>query len=173
MYLIFTGNGKGKTTASLGHALRALGGGKKVLMVEFIKGPWKSGEDESVKVFGPKFKLVKTGMGFVGILGDKLPWVEHQKAALAGIELAAKQLATKKWDVLILDEIHVAIALKLVPESDLDKLVVQAKELGVDIIATGREASARQIDQADLVTEMREVKHPYGTGTPAAKGIEY
>lgn len=173
MYLIFTGNGKGKTTASLGQALRALGGGKRVLMVEFIKGPWKSGEDESIKVFKTKFKLIKTGKGFVGILGDKLPWVEHQKAALVGIETAKKQLATKKWGVLILDEIHVAIALKLVPESDLDMLVAQAKELGVDIIATGREASARQIAQADLVTEMREIKHPYSSGAPAAKGIEY
>ncbi len=173
MYLIFTGNGKGKTTASLGHALRALGNGKRVLMVEFIKGPWKSGEDESVKVFGAKFKLVKTGKGFVGILGDKLPWIEHQKAALAGVATAAKQLATKKWDVLILDEIHVAIALKLVPESDLDRLVELSKELGMDVIATGREASARQVEKADLVTEMREIKHPYSSGASAAKGIEY
>ncbi|MDO8601628.1 MAG: cob(I)yrinic acid a,c-diamide adenosyltransferase [bacterium] len=173
MYLIFTGNGKGKTTSALGYAMRAVGGGKKVLMVQFIKGPWKSGEDESVKIFGEKFKIVKMGKGFVGILGDKLPWLEHQKAALEGVAYAHKQLISKKWDVLILDEIHVAIALKLLSQSHLNKLVSEAKKLNMDIIATGRDAAAEQIEQADLVTEMREIKHPYATGSEAVKGIEY
>lgn len=173
MYLIFTGNGKGKTTAALGHAMRAIGNGKKVLMVQFIKGPWKSGEDESMKIFGAKFKIVKTGKGFVGILGDKLPWREHQTAALEGVEYAMKQLKTKKWGVLILDEIHVAIALKLLTQAHLNELVMAAKELDIDVIATGREAAEDQITLADLVTEMREVKHPYAAGAPAKKGVEY
>ncbi len=173
MYLIFTGNGKGKTTASLGHALRAIGCGKKVLMVQFIKGPWKSGEDESAKLLGSKLKIVKTGKGFVGILGDKLPWTEHQQAALKGVEYAMKELQSRKWGVLILDEIHVAIALKLLAQSHLNALVAKAKELDVDIIATGREAAEDQIAQADLVTEMREIKHPYAIGSEAKKGIEY
>lgn len=173
MYLIFTGNGKGKTTAAIGQGVRALGNGKKVLMVQFIKGPWKSGEDEAVKVFKDDFLIHKTGLGFVGILGDKLPWVEHQKAALAGVSYAQKQLKTKKWGLLILDEVHVAIALKLIPESALSNLVDQAKDLGVDVVATGREATQAQIERADLVTEMGEVKHPYQVGTKAAAGVEY
>jgi cob(I)alamin adenosyltransferase len=173
MYLIFTGSGKGKTTAALGHAMRAIGNGKKVLMVQFIKGPWKSGEDESVKAFGAQFKIVKTGKGFVGILGDKLPWMEHQKAALEGAEYAMQQLKTGKWGVLILDEIHVAIALKLLAQSHLNELVMAAKESGMDIIATGREAAEDQIALADLVTEMREIKHPYAAGIEAKKGVEY
>lgn len=173
MYFIFTGNGKGKTTAAIGQGVRALGNGKKVLMIQFIKGPWKSGEDSAVKAFGDEFLIHKTGLGFVGILGDKLPWVEHQKAALAGVDYAREQLASKKWGVLILDEVHVAIALKLIPESALDELVQMARTLGIDLIATGREAAQSQIERADLVTEMGEVKHPYQVGVEAAAGIEY
>ncbi len=173
MYIIFTGNGKGKTTAALGHALRALGNSKRVLMIQFIKGPWKSGEDESAKDLSPQFKIVKTGKGFVGILNDTLPWREHQKAALKGVEFAAEQIASGKWDTIILDEIHVAIALKLIPQSSLDTLVTKARKQGMDIIATGREAAAEQIEHADLVTEMREVKHPYQTGQEAVQGVEF
>ena len=173
MYIIFTGNGKGKTTAALGQGLRALGTGKSVLMVQFIKGPWKSGEDTSVKKLAPKFKIVKMGKGFVGILNDVLPWLEHQKAAQEGVQFAMEQIKEKKWDMVILDEIHVAISLKLICQADLDKLVNEATALGIDIVATGREATPEQIAKADLVTEMQEMKHPYYAGQKAAKGIEF
>lgn len=173
MYIIFTGNGKGKTTAALGYALRALGTGRRVLMVEFIKGPWMSGEDTSVKAFKSKFKLVKTGKGFVGILNDKLPWIEHQRAAQKGVELAAKEIASGRWEVVILDEIHVAIALKLVAQADLIKLVEAAHSRKIDIVATGREAAPEQIALADMVTEMREIKHPFQSGVAARAGVEF
>ena len=81
MLYIFTGNGKGKTTAALGAALRAVGDGKKVLMIQFIKGPWPSGEDESHKKLLPDFELRKRGKGFVGILNDTLPREEHELSA--------------------------------------------------------------------------------------------
>src|SRR3989338_3269163 len=114
MLIIFTGNGKGKTTASLGQALRAVGEGKKVLMVQFIKGPWKSGEDESYKKLEPDFKLVKMGKGFVGILGDTLPREEHEKAAEDALEYARKEAESGRWDMLILDEVNNAVSLNLI-----------------------------------------------------------
>ena len=110
MIYIFTGNDKGKTTAALGQAMRAVGEGKRVLMVQFIKGPWKSGEDE-IKIIPPenqksgKFKLVKMGKGFVGILGDSLPRSEHEKAAREALDLVKKETASGNWDIIILDEI--------------------------------------------------------------------
>lgn len=92
MIIVFTGNGKGKITAALGQAMRAVGEGKRVLMAQFIKGPWKSGEDESAKLLAPNFKLVKTGKGFVGIMGDALPRKEYQKAAEEGLALARREM---------------------------------------------------------------------------------
>ena len=81
MILVFTGNGKGKTTAALGQALRSVGNGKKIKMIQFVKGSWKSGEEKSAKKLAPDFELVKGGIGFVGILGDKHPRSAHEEAA--------------------------------------------------------------------------------------------
>ena len=92
MLLVFTGNGKGKTTAALGNALRILGADKRAVMVQFIKGPWRSGEHKSVERLAPDFKIIKTGKGFVGILGDTLPIEEHQKAAEEGFNIARKEM---------------------------------------------------------------------------------
>src|SRR3989338_2101687 len=114
MLIAFTGNGKGKTTAALGNALRLLGAGKRALMVQFIKGPWESGEHKSVSRLSPDFKIIRTGKGFVGILGDTLPIAEHKKAAEGAFALARKEIAGGKYHLLILDEVHNAIRLGLV-----------------------------------------------------------
>lgn len=173
MILVFTGNGKGKTTAALGQALRAVGEGKRVLMVQFIKGPWKSGEDESAKLLAPDFKLVKMGKGFVGILGDTLPREEHVKAAEDALAYAKKEVASGTWDILILDEVNNAVSLGLISvQNVLNTLQAISSKLEA-IILTGRDASQEFIDRADLVTEMVDRKHPYEKGIKAKRGIEY
>jgi len=173
MLIIFTGNGKGKTTASLGQALRAVGEGKRVLMVQFIKGPWKSGEDESYKKLAPDFLLVKMGKGFVGIMGDTLPRSEHEQAAREALAFAQKEIESKKWDIVILDEINNAVALDLISKEAVLEFVEFAKDKLEHLILTGRDAAQEFIDAADLVTEMRDVKHPYEKGIMGKRGLEY
>lgn len=178
MLLIFTGNGKGKTTAALGQALRALGDDKRVLVVQFIKGPWKSGEDffaSKLQASSFKFQVIKGGLGFVGILGDKLSFEDHQKSAEETWELAKNEILSSKWDLVILDEINNALQLKLLSLDEVFDFLsdFKSKFEKPDIILTGRDASARLIEAADLVTEMKEVKHPYQKGEEAKKGMEF
>src|SRR3989338_4524888 len=123
MLYIFTGNGKGKTTAALGQAVRAVGEGKKVLMVQFIKGPWKSGEDFLAKGLEPNFKLVKMGKGFVGIMGDTLPREEHEKAAEDALAYVRKEIESGKWDIVILDEVNNAVSLNLISKEKVLKML--------------------------------------------------
>ena len=173
MLYIFTGNGKGKTTAALGAAMRAVGEGKRVLMVQFIKGPWKSGEDESQQYLAPYFKLVKMGRGFVGILGDTLPREEHEKAARDALAYAKKEAESGAWDIVILDEVNNAIHLDLIGKEDVLDFVARVKEKLEHLILTGRDAAQELIDRADLVTEMQDIKHPYDKGVKAKRGLEY
>ncbi len=173
MLYIFTGNGKGKTTAALGQAMRAVGEGKRVLMVQFIKGPWKSGEDFLAKGFEPNFKLVKMGRGFVGIMGDKLPREEHEKAAEEALEYARKEIESGGWDIMILDEVNNAIFLNLIPKEKVLELCNYATTKLEHLILTGRDAPQELIDRADLVTEMRAIKHPYDKGVQGKRGMEY
>ena len=205
MIIVFTGNGKGKTTAALGQAVRTLGRGKNVLMTQFIKGPWKSGEDfvdivpkgnpstgsgynstsagdnknlsplrsaSAVEGGQPIFKLVKMGLGFVGILGDKLPKEEHAKAARQALEYSKAQIANGGWHMIILDEINVAVSLGLLTAEEVLEAV---KDLPAEkfVIFTGRGAPKEFIDRADLVTEMKEIKHPFNDGRLAKITMEF
>ena len=176
MILVFTGNGKGKTTAALGQAMRALGQGKRVLIIQFIKGPWKTGEDlfaKKLRVTGYKLQVIKTGKGFVKILGDKLPFKEHQKSAQEGLQLAKKSIASKKYDLIILDEINNAVDLKLVSAKDALK-IIKFLPKKTDLILTGRNAPKAFIKIADLVTEMKEIKHPFQKNKKSARvGVEF
>lgn len=173
MLLVFTGNGKGKTTAALGNALRLLGAGKRALMVQFIKGPWESGEHKSVLRLTPEFKIIRTGRGFVGILGDKLPIEEHQRAVEEGFAIARKEIASGKYHLLILDELHNAITLGLIPLSYVLAFLDYAKDKVEHMITTGRDAPQEIIDRAGLVTEMRDLKHPFHKGEKAEKGLDF
>lgn len=177
MLYIFTGNGKGKTTAALGQAMRAAGEGKQVLMVQFIKGPWKSGED-TIEIKSPefpegKFKLVKIGKGFVGIMGDALPRQEHEKAAQEALAFAQKEIESKSWDIVMLDEVNNAIALGLIPLEKVLELINLSQDKIGHLILTGRDAPPELIERADLVTEMRDYKHPYQKGIKGKRGLEY
>jgi len=173
MLIVFTGNGKGKTTAALGCAMRALGWEKRVLIIQFIKGNQISGEQRFLKNFQFSifnFQIVSAGKGFVGISGDKIQLSTHKKAAGNALRLAEKQIKSKKWDLIILDEINVAVDLKLIKAADVLKIL---KSVSADVILTGRNAPKIFIDRADLVTEMKQIKHPFQKGAPAKIGVEF
>jgi len=163
MLIVFTGKGKGKTTASLGQAVRAVGRGKNVLMIQFIKGPWKSGEDfvDIRSKDKGSFELKKMGLGFVGIVGDQLPKEEHKKAAQKALEYFKEELP--KRDVIILDEINIAVSLGLLSDKEVLDVVKDLPEEKI-VVFTGRDAPETFIKAADLVTEMKEIKHPFNNG---------
>jgi len=173
MFYIFTGDGKGKTTAALGQALRAVGDGKRVLMIQFIKGPWPSGEDEAYKRLAPEFELRKRGKGFVGILNDTLPREAHEEAARDALAELVREVEGGAWHIVIADEINNALDLNLIKEEDVAHLVTIATDNKIDLIFTGRGARKIFIDHADLVSEVRDVKHPFYEGKKARRGIEY
>ena len=171
MVILYTGDGKGKTTAALGLALRAVGRGLKVLMIQFIKEEGSSGEHFSSARLHPEFELIATGKGFVGMAGDTHPFEDHKKAAEEGLELARERMLSGEYDVVILDEICNAVNLGLLKLEDVVELI-DAKPDKVHLVLTGRDANKELIDRADLVTEMRKVKHPFERGRWARIGID-
>ncbi|RMD97313.1 MAG: cob(I)yrinic acid a,c-diamide adenosyltransferase [Calditrichaeota bacterium] len=170
--IVYTGDGKGKTTAALGVAVRAAGYQLKVLMIQFMKGSWHYGELEGAKLLAPFFEIEPMGKGFYKIVDDKLPEEEHKKAAAAAIDRAIRVMQEGKYDIIILDEINVAVDTGLVSLDQVQR-VLQEKPKSCHLILTGRNAHPEIIKQADLVTEMREIKHPYQKGLLAQKGIDY
>ena len=166
---VYTGNGKGKTTAALGLAIRALGHGAKVHMVFFMKGEFPYGEREilsklpglSFQVFGHEHLIDPNNV--------KEDEIEQAREALKASRLA---IQSGKYDLVILDEVNVASAWKLIDVKDVLALISD-KPPSVEVILTGRYADQRIIDKADLVTNMDEIKHPYRKGLEARKGIEY
>ena len=173
MFIIFTGNGKGKTTAAIGQAMRAVGNGSRVLMVEMVKGPWKSGEDASSKKMNKSFQIVKKGLGFVRIGNDKIPFEKHVAAAREALTYSLDELETGKWNILILDEVWVALSLGLLTSDEVRDFIKSATPLCDHLIMTGRGCPAGFIDRADLVTEMKEVKHPFNSGIMGRAGVEF
>lgn len=144
-------------------------------MIQFIKGLWRSGEDEFAKKFGipaDHFQIKKMGKGFVGILGDKLPREDHARAAREALEYFKGQAASNKWYLMVLDEVNVAVSLGLLTKEGVFDAVKDYPEEKL-LILTGRDAPQEFIDRADLVTEMREVKHPFNDGKLAKLGIEF
>lgn len=172
MILLITGNGKGKTTSALGQMLRVLGEGKRAIMLQFIKGPWITGEDKAAKRLGLDFQIIKGGKGFVGILGDSLPRHVHEKAAQETLELARKTTVSGEYALVVLDEINVALDLKLIKLKDVLALLKAVPE-GVSVMLTGRGAPKELHDIADLVSEVHDIKHPYEKGVGAKKGVEF
>jgi len=172
LVIVYTGKGKGKTTAALGMALRAVGHDRKICMIQFIKGSWHYGEMTSSKLLEPQFELVAVGKGFVGILDDKSPREEHVKIAQEAVQISRGKIQSKKYDIVILDEINYAVNLGLVEVNDVLDLI-KIKPSTLHLVLTGNYASDEIISAADLVTEMKEVKHPFQVGIKAKKGIDY
>jgi len=171
LVILYTGEGKGKTTAALGLVLRAVGYKKKCLIVQFGK-IWFTGELEGVKMLSPFVKFIQGGKGFVKILGDKLPLTEHKKAARKTFETLYKKALSGKWDIMVADEIVGAASSGLLPESLVVKLI-KNKPAELNLVLTGHHASKKLMDMADLVTEMKQIKHPFEKGILAKKGIDF
>lgn len=176
LVIVYTGDGKGKTSAALGNVFRALGHGWRVLVVQFFKGDWPVvfGELESAKLH-KKLEILQLGKGFVKIMGDKKPFAEHKKAADAAMRLAKDKIYSGKYDLVVLDEIHYAIEhldSRLVDLGDVLE-IIEHKPAKTHLILTGRNAKKEIIEKADLVTEMKEIKHPFRKGIQAQKGIDF
>ena len=173
MIIVFTGDGKGKTSAALGIALRACGHNMYVSMVQFVKSPTDSGEERAAERLKPEFEMITTGRGFVNIPGHTVPLPDHRQAAEDAFALAQQRISSGFWDIVILDEINVAVELGLLDIARVLELL-RNKPQKLHVILTGRAAHRDLIAVADLVTEMRLVKHPYDDrGIPAQQGIDF
>ena len=172
LVIVYTGNGKGKTTAALGMALRAIGYEHKVCMLQFIKGSWHYGEMDSSKKLEPNFELIAVGKGFVGILDDNSPREEHEKYAAEAVRICREKIFSEKYDVIILDEVNYAITLGLIDVQEIIK-IIKEKPSELDLVLTGRDVKEEIVELADLVTEMKEIKHPFKSGIKAKKGIDF
>ena len=141
-------------------------------MIQFIKGSWHYGEMYSSKRLEPEFEMIAIGKGFVGIMDDKSSKEEHEQIAKEAIKISTEKIQSGKYDIVILDEINYAINLGLVKVEDVINLI-KSKPQKLDLILTGNYAKDEIIELADLVTEMREIKHPFQQVIKAKKGIDF
>lgn len=168
LILLNTGDGKGKTTAAIGVAFRALGHGMRVGMLQFIKGKWRTGE-RKIGENTPNLTWLTMGCGFTWESEDL---ARDRAAALSGWETARRWLAGDDFDIVVFDEITYVVNYGFV---SVDEVVgaLKSRREGLHVILTGRSAPAELAGIADLVTEMRAVKHPYRDGVAAQQGIEF
>lgn len=165
---VYTGNGKGKTTAALGLALRAAGSGLRVFIVQFIKKRRCSEHRIIRERFSDLITIEQYGEG---LILKRDPAEADRRSAQKGLAKIRKIIESKAYDVVILDEINVAVRYKLVELEDLLE-IMEGKPKGTELVITGRYADPRVIEKADLVTEMREIKHYMARGLKARLGIE-
>lgn len=173
--LVFTGNGKGKTTAAMGLALRAAGNRMPVRVIQFIKGSWKTGERTAFLEWVPGVEIAAEGRGFTieSLRDHAIPMEEHVEAGHNAWASAVEAVSSGKYRVVVLDEVLGSITAGLVAEEDVVSLI-RSKPADLHLVLTGRGAPQSVIDAADCVTEMREVKHHYrGAGIPAQRGVEF
>ncbi len=172
LLIIYTGPGKGKTTCALGTAFRAVGQGLRVLMVQFIKGSWHYGELDAAKMLGDdKIEIRPMGRGFVKVGGAETD-PEDIRLCQEAWAYASAQINSGAYDLVVLDEINYVISYKMLEAERVADALARRPEQ-VHVICTGRNAHPRLVELADLVTEMKEVKHPYTKGILAQRGIDY
>jgi len=171
--IVYTGNGKGKTTAAIGLVVRAAGNRMRIFFLQFIKGQWKSGEREILRGL-PGVELEVTGRGFTieGLRDPKIPMDEHALAAAHGWQRAQEVVRSDTYDMVVLDEILGAVHAELVPVDELLELV-RTKPAHLHLVLTGRNAPPALIDAADLVSEVLPIKHPFERGIKAQRGVEF
>lgn len=166
---VYTGNCKGKTTAALGLALRAVGRGLKVVMIQFMKGGGPYGEHLAAARLAPELTIIPTGRE--GWIDKDNPAPEDVALAVQALALAKEKLLSGEYDLVILDEVNGAAGFGLISVADILELI-NIRPARVELVLTGRNADQRVIEAADLVTEMTEIKHYYKAGVPARLGIE-
>lgn len=166
--LVNTGNGKGKTTAAFGQALRVAGHGGRVAVVQFIKGKWPTGEAEAVKMLRGAVELHRVGSGFTW----KSDPGEAAAAARRGWELARRLMASGDYDLVVLDELTYPVNYGMIPAGEVVR-ALEERPASLQVVVTGRDAPAELVEIADIVTEMREVRHHFRKGVRAAAGVEY
>jgi cob(I)alamin adenosyltransferase len=171
--IIYTGNGKGKTSAAVGLAVRAAGYKRRVLVLQFVK-MWFTGEKEGLKTLEPYVDFLQMGEGFVQILGDQKDPEVHKQAAQTALSVAHERIGSGTYDVVVLDEAIGAEVGGLIPVGSCLELI-HTKPTALDLVLTGRHAETINglIEAADLVTEMIKVKHPFDVGILAKKGIDF
>ena len=172
LILVHTGDGKGKTTAGLGLALRAWGSGLRVLILQFIKGGWKYGELEAIERLGQldgRIEIRPLGLGLMRSDEDR---EKHIRAAAKALQESERMMVSGQYDLIIFDEINYAVKFGLISLDDVLALLDKKPEK-LHVLLTGRDARPELIERADLVTEMKLVKHPYQQGLKAQQGIEF
>lgn len=169
--LIITGDGKGKTTSAFGMALRAIGHGRKVSVIQFIKHDGGYGEVAALRRF-PEAEVVCSGLGFTPKQPDSPQWEKHRAAALAGWELARQRMADDETSVIILDEFFYPVRYGLIDENEACKAIAALPE-GKTLIMTGRNAPESLTALADTVSSIGCIRHALQQGTPAQEGFEY
>ena len=171
LIIVFTGDGKGKTTASLGMALRTIGHGYKVAIIQFIKGGWTTGEEKALKNLSPNISWHSLGEGFTWETQDR---IRDEKLVKEAWQLAQKYINDETHKLIILDEINIATKLGYLTPQEIITFLKNLKNRKTHIVLTGRGASKLIINYADLVTEMKLIKHPFKEqGIKAQKGIEF
>jgi cob(I)alamin adenosyltransferase len=171
LIIVNTGPGKGKTTAAMGTAFRAVGNGMKVLMLQFLKGSWHYGELDAAQQFGGNFVMKQMGRGFVKVGGAETD-PEDIKMVEQAWDEAREAILSGKWDLVVLDEINYAIGYGMLDPAKVVETLKQKPPM-VHVILTGRNAHPSIVEIADTVTEMKQVKHAYEKGVMAQRGIEY
>jgi len=169
LILIFTGDGKGKTTAALGTILRAVGHGMRCLLVQFLKAREGVGELKALKEHLPKVEVRQRGLGFVLEGGNLEP---HMEAARRAWEEAVEAIQSGRFDLVVLDEVNVAMAKGLLPPSEVARFLRDYAGRA-HLILTGRGAPPQVVEAADLVTEFKEVRHYFREGLKAVKGLDW
>jgi len=171
LLIVFTGNGKGKTTASLGMALRTIGHGYKVAIIQFIKGGWTTGEEKALKSFSSNLTWHSLGEGFTWETQDR---IRDEKLVQEAWQLAKKYIQNESYKLIILDEINIATKLGYLSPKEIITFLKSLNNRKNHIVLTGRGASDAIINYADLVTEMKLIRHPFKEqGIKAQKCIEY
>jgi cob(I)alamin adenosyltransferase len=171
--LVFTGDGKGKTTAAIGLTVRAVGNHMRVFFLQFIKGQWKTGERDVLRSL-PGVDLEVTGRGFTieSLRNPSIPMEDHAAAAAHGWQVAQQIVHAGEYDLVVLDEILGAVSAGLVPLEELVALV-KTKPATLHLVLTGRGAPPEVVGVADLVSEVQPIKHPFDQGIKAQRGIEF
>jgi len=169
LIVIFTGNGKGKTSAAFGTVFRSLGRGYKVAVVRFMKGKWVSGEIKALEKFGAQVDVYSAGDGFTW---DTKNLKQDLTTAKRGWKTCLSLLKAKKHHVFLFDELCYVLKYRFLPLQEVLK-GLKLKDPHAHVILTGRDAPIPLVKKADLVTEMKEVKHPFGKGILAQPGIDY